>query len=283
MNLAFRSGTRARSFRSPRKCPALGLGPGLAATCSTNSGNILRQEGFGGAAWDYTYDSLNRMQSATERVSNTAQWQQTYRYDAVGNRALINAPVGTTPAFIPYLNSTPVVSSTSEPMPFSDKNRWSLAAYDLAGNQTTAFGDGTGVGSAAYAYDAENRMIRADPQFPTAPSTSGSILYGYDGDGRRVTKSILQTVNNSPVYVLNNVWVYDALGQLAAEYGESPTMPCTTCYVTADHLGSTRVIWDSAGTIKKLTDYAPFGEEIPSAFRGNDSRYPGALYPRTGG
>jgi RHS repeat-associated protein len=40
--------------------------------------------------------------------------------------------------------------------------------------------------------------------------------------------------------------------------------PCATCYLTADHLGSTRMVTDASGTVQSLTDYLPFGEEIQS-------------------
>jgi YD repeat-containing protein len=59
------------------------------------------------------------------------------------------------------------------------------------------------------------------------------------------------------------VYVYDASGQLAAEYStQANQSPCATCYLTADHLGSTRLVTDQTGAIKTLHDFLPFGEEI---------------------
>lgn len=59
------------------------------------------------------------------------------------------------------------------------------------------------------------------------------------------------------------VFVYDAAGNLAAEYpSQAPSTNCTTCYVTTDHLVSTRVVTDVNGCAVFRQDYLPFGEEI---------------------
>ncbi len=65
-------------------------------------------------------------------------------------------------------------------------------------------------------------------------------------------------------------------GQLAAEYGaELAQPPCATCYLTVDHLGSTRMLTDAIGTVESLHDYLPFGEEIPAGVGARS----GGLYP----
>ncbi|HXN46663.1 MAG TPA: RHS repeat-associated core domain-containing protein, partial [Bryobacteraceae bacterium] len=82
-----------------------------------------------------------------------------------------------------------------------------------------------------------------------------SATYTYDGDGRRVQKVSGSTTTN---------YVYDASGQLAAEYASAAAAasPCGTCYLTADTLGSTRMITDETATPRECHDYLPFGEEI---------------------
>ena len=68
-------------------------------------------------------------------------------------------------------------------------------------------------------------------------------------------------------------YVYDALGKLAEEFtsGSFPTRPCTTCYLSSDHLGSTRMVTDQNGALVSLHDYLPFGEEIISGDAGRPS------------
>src|SRR6266851_7647127 len=72
-------------------------------------------------------------------------------------------------------------------------------------------------------------------------TTTATSSYVYDGLGQRVstTTSVGQTI-----------FVYDAFGNLAAEYGANDPSPCgtPTCYVTVDHLGSTRMLTDSTGS-----------------------------------
>jgi len=62
-------------------------------------------------------------------------------------------------------------------------------------------------------------------------------------------------------------YVYDAFGNLAAEYGGQST-GCGTCYVTTDHLGSTRLLTNSAGMVAGRYDYEPFGVEIGANYDG---------------
>lgn len=135
-------------------------------------------------------------------------------------------------------------------------NQMSTASYDAAGNQLT-------FGSHTLAYDAENRQTSATD----SPSYGGGqAIYVYDGDGRRVEKIIgSQTTTH----------VYDIFGKLAAEYSNlaPPAPPCTTCYLSWDHLGSTRLVTDPSANITSRHDFIPFGEEIPANTAGRRSEW----------
>jgi RHS repeat-associated protein len=71
------------------------------------------------------------------------------------------------------------------------------------------------------------------------------------------------------------VFVYDATGTLAAEYGAAGAVTGTQ-YLVADHLGSTRMAVDATGAVQALHDYLPFGEEIPAGTGGRTAIYGGA-------
>ena len=235
---------------NPGNSDLLNISYSFAANGNVLSQTIVRQ----GQSWidrynDTDYDAVNRLMSASEGPN----WSQAYAYDAWGNRAVapwsaIPYPYATPTATSQYQNSNGVV----------DKNQWNGtgAGYDAAGNQTALTGGRT------FTYDAENRLTA------TAQPNMDPISYAYDGDGRRVVKNVGSATT---------VYVYDAAGNLAAEYG-APT-DSGTQYVTADALGSTRLTTDSSGTVKKCYDYYPFGEEIAAGVGGRGSCFPTIGYP----
>lgn len=195
----------------------------------------------------YEYDDLNRLQSASETNAQNgaaAIWAQVYTYDQFGNRKLTG---GTT------LPSQ--LTATNNPDTDPGNNRFISAgySYDVAGNllcdpdhpctqgQTPAI--------PFYEFDAENKIRQAG-----GSTAGGGSAYAYDGDGRRVKKTVGTT---------ETVFVYDAAGRLVAEYGNEPQATAGTSYVTQDTLGNTRVVTGSdPNDVRGRYDYMPFGEEL---------------------
>ena len=71
---------------------------------------------------------------------------------------------------------------------------------------------------------------------------------------------------------MTTTYVYDATGQLAAEYTpRGPRAWLRDLLLDGDHLGSTRAMVDQAGVVRSLHDYLPFGEEIPATVGGRSS------------
>ncbi len=112
-----------------------------------------------------------------------------------------------------------------------------------------------GIGSLTSAYDRENRLART---YDTTAQVG--VNYEYDADGQRQ----LKTVDGGTT----TVYVRDALGHLAAEYGSENTSPCTTCYLSYDHLSSVRLVTDQNASVVSRHEYIPFGEEIPGGWVG---------------
>jgi RHS repeat-associated protein len=222
---------------------------------TNNNGNLLSQtitapKTAGGSlvlTQTYGYDALNRLVSAGE---NGTAWQQTYDCDRFGNRAVRAT------SYIPSPQLTPQSASLTDFSAFDQStNRLSVTKYpqvlyDGAGNLKR-----DQVGS-TFTYDGENRQV-------SASGGGVSSSYFYDGDGRRV-KKVVGTVTT--------LFVYNASGQLVAEYMSDPVPPPAggggTSYLTADTLGSTRVVTKSDGAVKARYDYLPFGEELPSTIGG---------------
>ena len=223
-----------------------------------NNGDIASQTITRGAhafQQAYTYDTVGRLASAAE----TAAWSQTYGYDAFGNQWVANGS-GFAQGSAPTLFTAGGVGS------YDQSNHLTIqsAAYDGVGNQKA-------IGGYQYVYDGENRMV--------ASALNAPVAYLYDGSGNRVAKvdCATGTPQCTPATGVTTTWyIYDAAGQLAAEYDGSPAAaPCTTCYLMEDHLGSTRMMSDGAA-ITDLHDYLPFGEEIAAGIGGRDGTWGGA-------
>jgi RHS repeat-associated protein len=223
---------------------------GTASSCSNNNGNVA-SEGIVTPTLNllhsFGYDLVNRLTSVGETGGPQNEWSQTYNYDQWGNRAV-------TSSFIPNAYATPTALTQYS------NNQWqgSGVSYDPAGT-----GNQISLPARTFAYDAENRLITA-----TQPNT-GAIQYAYDGAGRRVMKTVGTT---------STVFVYDGIGQLAAEYGVPPTAAGTE-YVVSDTLGSTRLLLTSTGSVGERFDYLPFGEELEVGIGGRTSDYGSIVYP----
>ncbi|MDM7997908.1 MAG: RHS repeat-associated core domain-containing protein [Acidobacteriota bacterium] len=215
-------------------------------TVSANNGNIQGQKiARGSQSWmqKYSYDGVNRLISAQE----INVWQQTYGYDPFGNR-WVAASSG-----LPVSALTP----TSQSAFAAATNRLAgTYAYDARGNLKS-------YGSRTLAYDGEDRISAVGGIAP-------SSRYEYDGEGRRVRAHVCSDASScAPGSAASTtVYVYDAFGKLAAEYAPN-TGQTGTSFLTADHLGSTRLETNASGQAVSCSDYLPFGEEIPS---GSGSR-----------
>lgn len=193
------------------------------------------------ATQSYFYDSLNRISSAVETVSGNQTWKQSFTYDRYGNRRF-DAASTTTLGSCQQSVCNPTINTAN--------NR--LAAgqsylYDSAGSVTK---DALGQ---RFSYDAESHQ----KEFFTAANqtTVPDAAYYYDGDGRRVKK----VVGNE-----TTIFVYDASGQLAAEYSTTvaPAQQAKVSYLTVDHLGSPRIITDQYGRVSSRKDFSAFGDEL---------------------
>jgi RHS repeat-associated protein len=228
----------------------------------TNNGNLANQTITRGTqSWkqNYLYDSLNRLggvlpsapaspQSFTESYnSGTAVPVQAFGYDGNANMYLASYNNSVVPA--------PTIETPQSANWFGSNNRITSFSYDNAGNVTQV---GT---NRSFSYDAENRQT-------SAVMGGNTITYGYDGEGRRVTKSLAGTATTT--------FVYDASGQMAAEYGGPTNTDTGTQYLSVDHLGSTRLVTDASGNPKYCYDYLPFGGDLVAGANSRPSCYPAA-------
>lgn len=215
------------------------FGAALDYGATNNNGNLLSQRitGMGlDRTQTYQYDGVNRLIGSGE----LAVWSRNFAYDQQGNGWVSSASGLSTSSF------TPVTSNW-----FNAQNRLTGmgATYDGAGNQTA-------IGGFAFSYDAENRL-------KTSTINGYTTTYSYDGEGRRVKKLLASGEQT--------LFIYDAMGQLAAEYTTGQFAHSGTRYLTVDHLGSIRAVTSQEKTVLARRDYLPFGEEIPPPLGGRTS------------
>jgi RHS repeat-associated protein len=231
-----------------------------------NNGNLARQTitiptigattGFT-AVQSYTYDKLDRLKSATETIGGNQTWKQTFLFDRFGNKNFDSNPANTTifstESLVPKVSNPEVLQTNNRFKEDQDGDGQPDYLYDPSGNITK------NARSQDFTYDAENRQV-------TAISNNLSVSYAYDGNGERIKS--YNTVTNQ-----TTIFVYDASGQLAAEYTinvPAPTNP-TISYTTEDALGSPRVITNSFGEVKSRRDFLPFGEELYAGIANRNS------------
>ena len=196
----------------------------------------------------YQYDKLNRLSTAAEPAyAGNDGWSQAYLYDRWGNRAVNNG----SQYYQPSADLTPQAADESQLATLFVNNQWIFGSngdHYQAGNQIQL------PGGRSMEYDLEGRL--------TSFALNGATTtFVYDGEGRRVQKRSASTAT----------YVYDALGQLYAEYAGTPASAGTE-YVIDDHLGSTRLVVPEVGSLRRR-DYLPFGEDLTAGKNGRSSEY----------
>jgi RHS repeat-associated protein len=190
----------------------------------------------------FTYDQVNRLQTAGTLSDATSPWTTTYSYDPWGNL---------------YQKSTTGTGAGNGEVnqgPFSVDNHNRLNpdtfAYDAAGNMQSDIYNPLN-------FDGENQVHPAS-----------GIQYYYDGDGHRVAKS-----DGSRYWYDDNfkvLFTADASNTLKRDYfyfngtrlGWVTVASGDAHYYLNDHLGSPRVIANGDGSfIGWEADYRPYGQD----------------------
>jgi RHS repeat-associated protein len=247
--------------------------PHLPAPLSYDSGTYL-YDGSGNIKAintdRYVYDAAGRLTyGAASRHSGLGQ---TYTYDAFGNMTSIDG--GSGPSTFGVDPSTNRISLHTNPSTGAGYNTY--ADYDAAGNITSISG------SVASAYDAAGMMSQfrggsyylytADDERIATRSSDGT-LYSWTlrDPSEKVLREYSETVANSGgVFTSTWIWKRDYVyrdGVLFAAVTPSGSSEVKQHY-HVDHLGTPRLITDSAGVQKYAYDYYAFGKD--AAFNTGD-------------
>ena len=219
---------------------------------TSNNGNLASWSGTGQQVMtrSYGYDTLNRISTFSDTATGAICTGLSWSYDPWANRTAQTVTGGTCNSFSASYNTLNQITNTN-------------FGYDLSGDLTND-------GSYTYFYDAEGRV-----------SGAAGATYLYDALGRRVEKTTSTQVH----------YFYDASGNIAreengsggvltdylyiggrylAEYSGSQTY-----FVHHDHLGSTRLVTNYAGSECSSIDYMPFGEQTTSGSCAPTHRFTG--------
>ncbi len=135
------------------------------ATAAVNNGNVTKQTiTVPGMTYpliqNYTYDSLNRLDDASETSNGTQTWRQDYSYDRYGNRNFVESNTSFA-GFDKLCNSNTELCATlrkqlNPGINSGNNNRMNSGqdySYDSAGNTLT---DANGQ---TFIYDGENKQV----------------------------------------------------------------------------------------------------------------------------
>ncbi len=223
------------------------------------AGNRTRVEEHGGAVRTYEHDDLYRLSRETVSVAGVAQLDDSFTYDAVGNR----------------LSRTRIDGSGTVTTPYT---------YDARDRLLTKGGDSftwddngnlvlqSGADGAAYVWDYDHRLVRVTKLDGTV------VTHAYDADGNRVRTEV--TPPNGPPTVTEYVVdasrelsqvVADLLGHAVVAYylrGDdllAVIRGSGTRFYHADGLGSIRALTDESGNVTDTYTFTAFGELLSHA------------------
>jgi RHS repeat-associated protein len=218
------------------------------------AGNIstILDSNAGPQLQSFSYDVLNRLQSAAATGGANGRYDETYQYDSASGNLINNGSLT-----LSYTNSSHVHAVTS-----AGSNTYS---YDPNGNMICRTENGT---KYKQDYNFENQLIRvqtmADVGCTGTATTVASFIY--DGDGKRVKATMDGTTttfvgNYYEVTDTGAVTKYYYAGtQLVARRKYTIPQPMTVEYFLSDHLGSTSLTTNSDGGKVSEIRYRPWGE-----------------------
>lgn len=221
-------------------------------TSSTNTGRVLsRTDAIQPEhSASYSYDPIYRL-SGVVSGDSTSSWGIAWTFDTWGNR-LSQTALGITTGPLRTYTQTYVNTSGNQMPYFTNTNQMSGISYDAAGNQ---LGDGALPVPTTYTFNAENQMI-------TSNGPGGTASYTYDGDGRRMKKSV--TISS----VTETTYFFYGPGGIISEFTTSSAIATATAaastdkciYHTTDKLGSAVLVMNAAGAVIENNRTLPYGE-----------------------
>jgi RHS repeat-associated protein len=202
-----------------------------------------------GVVTEYTWDAASQLTDLTYKYGGSTLGGLSYTYDAAGRRTAVGGSYARTG--LPSAVGSATYNAANQQTAFGGLT----LTYDLNGNLT---GDGTNTLS----WNSRNKL--------SSISGGVSASFGYDGWGRRNTKTVSSTTTN---------FLYDGLNVVQELSGSTPTAniltgsldelftraetSATTGFLT-DGVGSILALTNSSGAVQTEYTYQPFGSSSTS-------------------
>jgi len=217
---------------------------------------------------DYVYDLAGRLTGVAENGIATA----VYQYDSNGNRVGSYNKAG---GILSYYDGQDRLTA------------WNGTNYTYTANGELASKNNAGAVT-SYNYDVLGNLMSA-----TLPNAT-TVDYIIDGRNRRVGKKVNGTLVQGFLYKdqLNPVAELDGAGNIVSRfvYGSKANVPDymvkggVTYRIISDHLGSPRLVVDSAGTVVQRMDYDDWGNVTNDTNPGMQPfGFAGGIYDRDTG
>jgi RHS repeat-associated protein len=212
------------------------------------NGNIANQlwtsNGGGTNTFTYGYDALNRI-----TTGNTGTvYEKDVAYDPMGNIKTLNR------------NGTGVQNYSYS------GNRLSSVSGGLSRTYTyDANGNATSDGTNGFTYNVLNLV--------NAVTGANAAVYAYDATGKKL---IRQTGGVYTNYVNGIQYTGSTIDFIQTEEGLARRASATSYlyqYNLNDHLGNSRVTFNTAGSVLQIDDYYPFGKTFNSFISGARNNY----------
>jgi RHS repeat-associated protein len=220
----------------------------------------------------YLYDNGNRLTNFKRGVAGSPVLQNTYTYDALGNRTNAN------------LNGTNTSYSTNNLNQLTNSNNGAQNinfTYDNRGNLTYD-------GKYYKTYDAEGRLLK------DSASLTNKLTYLYDAFGRRTQKSLNGNILNYTFAGLSQIEERDGAGIIKNKTIFSNfLMPISNeknganYFYHQNELGSVEAISNSSGRTMEKYEYDVYGKQnifdslgnpLTGSITGNRFGYTGQVY-----
>jgi RHS repeat-associated protein len=256
------------------------VAPGGGAGYSA-AGNLLNYSDNVNGTWTMTYDSLNRLQSASATAGPYQSLGLSISYDSFGNRKT------QTPTGSPSVGLVPTAWAN-----YNANNQITSSNMAAGGVTYDYAGDLTFDGINNVAYDAENRVCAVS----TTVGGGAVTQYLYDAEGRRVAKghsssnpSQLVCSTSGSDFVATQTYVVGQSGEQLSQLDGSGTWQHSNVYAAgtllatydtrgtglhfhvSDPLGSRRVQVSSVGAVELNCSNLPFGDSLNCTGPGSDA------------